>query len=52
MGCGPESRCVGCVYILDGAMQLVLSCWGVCTIYSSDQSSVLFHILLVCSYIL
>ena len=26
---GPESRCVGRVYSLDGAVRLVLSCWGV-----------------------
>jgi len=29
VGSGPESRCVGRVYILDGAVRLVLSCWGV-----------------------
>jgi len=29
MGGGPESRCVGCVYSLDGAVLLVLLCWGV-----------------------
>jgi len=28
MGDGPESRCEGRVYSLDGAVRLVLSCWG------------------------
>jgi len=29
MGGGPESRCLGRVHGLDGAVRLVLSCWGV-----------------------
>jgi len=39
---GPESCCVGRVYGLDGAVRLVLSCWGVVRI--SDHLEQRFQI--------